>query len=147
MEKSQLLDIIVKLKDSLFMFKDVPDHQIRSIVKNAKFFKYKADELIIKEGTRSEFIYIIISGSCRVLKDESQVAILDHGHVFGEHAALTHEKRNATIITNEDSTILSFKIDFQILDSLFKGYATIYNNIIKELISKINAQNEQLMQK
>jgi len=129
------------------MFKGVPDHQIRSIVKHVKFIKYKANEMIIKQGTSNEFIYIIISGSCRVLKDDAEVATLENGHVFGELAALTHEKRNASIVTNEDCTILSFKIDFNILESLFKGYATIYNNIIDELIAKINSQNEQIAQK
>ena len=64
--------------------------------------QYTAGEVVIKEGDRSEKIFLIISGQVEVTKLNEHhakvyIATLDEGEIFGELGVIQDRKRQATV--------------------------------------------------
>jgi len=74
---------------------------------------FKAGETILREGDTGEHLYLIISGSVEILKDQpthpQQIAILASGDILGEFAVLSNEPRSATAVALEDTKVVMVK--------------------------------------
>ena len=74
---------------------------------------FKAGETILREGETGEHLYLIISGSVEILKEQpnspQQVAILTSGDILGEFAVLSNEPRSATAVALEDTKVVMVK--------------------------------------
>jgi len=75
--------------------------------------KAKKGDVVIKEGEEGDELFIIKSGSVRILKNTLQdepytVVILNAAQniFFGEIGLLLNDRRTATVIAEEDSTFL-----------------------------------------
>jgi serine/threonine-protein kinase len=68
--------------------------------------RYKAGDVIVREGELSESAYVLKSGQCRVTKEADGhlqlLRMLGPGEVFGEVGLITGEVRSATIIAEDD---------------------------------------------
>jgi len=99
-------------------------------------------EQIIQLGNEDKDIFIVLEGECRVMIDKHKtVGVLEKNQVFGEFSPITDTPRSATVKANVPSTILAFKINFDILNNELNGYALIYKNFVSELIKKLNLIN------
>jgi len=71
---------------------------------------YEKDKVIFREGQDSSDAFIIESGKVAVYKlaegKQVRLATLEKGAMFGEMAAITGEKRTATMIALEQSVIV-----------------------------------------
>jgi CRP-like cAMP-binding protein len=71
---------------------------------------YDAGAVIIRQGERDDTVYMVLSGSVRVVYSDSQtevsVAELGPGEVFGELAALQTQPRSANVVTLERTNCL-----------------------------------------
>jgi signal-transduction protein with cAMP-binding, CBS, and nucleotidyltransferase domain len=79
-------------------FNKIPPGNIRQLFMRFKSQKVVADELVIKEGERGEFFYVLETGSAKVQdKQGNLLAALRPGDYFGEEALVGDTTRNATI--------------------------------------------------
>lgn len=79
-------------------FNKIPPGNIRQLFMRFKSQKVAADEVVIKEGERGEFFYVLEAGSARVQdKQGNLLAALRPGDYFGEEALVGDTTRNATI--------------------------------------------------
>jgi len=140
---SKLLEISKKIK----ILHSIPKNVLNKILKDVKIFKYKINELILKEGDEGETIFYILKGSVSVEKDGENIAILGEGHIFGEMAGILHKPRTASVITlEENTTIVSFKINFNLMDSDLSYYfAIIFKNLAEELAEKLANDDTKLI--
>jgi len=68
---------------------------------------FAAGETLFTEGDESFDLYILLSGSVRVLKGGRQVAVIDgDGAYFGEISVLLGTPRTATLVAAEESRLL-----------------------------------------
>ena len=102
----------------LEIFHNIPPANIQSIFQRMQSVPVKKDEVIIKQGDKGDYYYIIISGSCRVLRNgtetgnkEIKIADLTKGNSFGEDALISNSPRNATVIMNTDGTLMRLAKD------------------------------------
>jgi CRP-like cAMP-binding protein len=112
--------------------------------------KFKAGDLIIKEGDRGDSFYILYTGSVQVLQktlanDNIALANLnaEQGVFFGEAALIGHDVRSASVIALTDcSTIVLSGEKFIALceKEPVLGYHVIYR-IAKRLASTIKKTN------
>src|SRR5574344_2122776 len=112
--------------------------------------KFKAGEVIIKEGEKGDSFYILYTASVQVLQktlanDNIALAILkaEQGICFGEAALIGHDVRSASVIALTDcSTILLSGEQFIALceKEPVLGYHVIYR-IAKRLASTIKKTN------
>lgn len=68
--------------------------------------------VVFSEGESDDFLYLIFSGSVTVRKrsgaTELELASLERPAVFGEFAALTGQRRTASIVTRTETRLVCF---------------------------------------
>ena len=69
---------------------------------------FKSKELICKRGEVAKSMYFIVEGSVEVVSEDLKTVydIIETGDFFGETGVLNATKRNATILTSSDDTVL-----------------------------------------
>ncbi len=134
---------LIASKDSIAFFKDMDNEDIRAIVKNVRFMQFKEHETIIYEGGEDEIIYLMLNGECRVSVGKNKVGLIKPGQIFGEFAAITKERRTATIKTNKPTTVIAFQLALEAFDETPYSFSFLYKNVTNELIKKIDLANKK----
>lgn len=148
-------DVIEKLKKIILFsdFKDDYDRMIKvfKLMRKKKFF---AGEIIIEEGDIGDRLYILYTGTVRVLRktlnnEPYTVAILnaDDNIFFGEIALIDNDKRSATVLAEancdtyyidsknfmdlcEDDPYMGYKITLHIAKRLSAGLRKMNKDVI-----------------
>jgi CRP-like cAMP-binding protein len=131
----QNFELIDKIK-KLNVFNRFEENQIKEFVNVCTLKKFAKGEIIINEGSVDNWIYILISGSVKMLKGNQNFGIFKRvGEVFGEMRVIIDSPRSASIIADAETTCLAidfakFKSDFEkvqpvILTILYRMFAEI----------------------
>ncbi|MGR3301735.1 MAG: sigma 54-interacting transcriptional regulator [Candidatus Scalindua sp.] len=125
------------------IFKDLPGKSLEKISKIVQIDSFAKDHIVIKKGSPGVRLYLIKSGSARVVseseEEEFTIATIPDGKCFGEMSLLTGEPCNATVKTNEDSTFYFItKSDF---DDIISENPLIYKHFNKLLAERVDKQN------
>ena len=139
-------DKVLMICKKIKFFKDIELEDLPKIVQSPSIKKYKAGELIIKEGEINREFYYIVKGEVKVVKNiggtRKNLATMSSGRIFGEIATILQKPRNATIIaTNDDTTIFNFNFDKELATKHPKAYSIFITNLAEELCTKINNLN------
>jgi len=123
-----------KLIENVPMFKMIKDHNcLIDLIEKLKPKIFIPGEYIVLEGEVGAEMYVVVRGIVNVLigkgQDREIVATLKDGDVFGEHALITREKRNASVRSKTycDLLVLS-KIDF---DEVMLQYPEFFSSLQK----------------
>ncbi len=103
-------------------FQKIPPANMQTIFMHLQQVKYKEGDIVIKQGQKGDYFYVISQGRCMVTretplnKEGIDLAELVVGDTFGEEALISEEKRNATITMQTDGILMRLgKEDFQAL--------------------------------
>lgn len=133
----------VKVLRKVPLFLDFNKENIKKLVPLFKEEDYPADAYIITEGTVGDSMYIIVSGSVKILKKvaEGEEMVINHlfGETyFGELALIDNLPRSASVVTIEPTKILRLKKS--VLDNLLESNIdiakTFYKNCLKDTFSR-----------
>lgn len=136
----------LKSREDLFeTLKKVPflssyeDKFLRKILELSKLRRYKAGEIITRQGEYDTWLYVILSGEVKVVKDEEEIARLDEqGGTFGELAMIDGEARSASVYAIiENTTCLA--IDGALLDRLDPWERTEFEAVYYRLLAEVLA--------
>ena len=141
--ENKILRRLIDSRASISFFNDMIPEEIKHIVKDAEFIKYDKREAIILQNTDSKEIYFVISGKCKVLVNDKIVGKIEENQIFGEFSSILKEKRNATVETLEETTVLRFNFAFELFKKDPYAFTMLYKNIIDELIKKIIFSNKR----
>lgn len=105
------------------------------------------DSVIIREGEVENSVFLIGTGSIRValqVKDsyEINLSVLKKGNFFGEMALIEEKPRSATVIAQEDSTLLEVK--GKEFSKIIENYPEIAFKVLLKLSERLRG-NERLM--
>lgn len=146
--QSQSLRKLLSVKEKISIFKNIDTSELKAIVAELKFVKFKFKDYIVKEGDESKEIFFIISGECQVFHNNNRIGILKPGVVFGESGAIFKTKRNASVVcASQDATLLSFCIDEDNMEFCAPALATLYKNLAHQINDKLEALNEAFSKK
>jgi len=100
-------------------FLQLPTANIQGLLMRLEERPVKRGEIILQQGNKDEFYYIVKQGKCAVSRrpapkaEDVRLAILSVGDGFGEEALITNGKRNATVTMQENGVLMQLhKKDF-----------------------------------
>ncbi|MDH5298765.1 MAG: cyclic nucleotide-binding domain-containing protein [Desulfobulbaceae bacterium] len=112
---------------------------IKEILQLSKLRRYTPGESITTEGCFDCWIYMLISGSVRVLIQNNEIAVIDRiGDTFGELAVIDGASRSATIEAITDTVCLATDVSF--IDRLSPADHSAFSAVYYRLFAEIVAQ-------
>lgn len=142
-EQSKSLRKLLNVKDKISIFKNIDSADLKAIIYDLKFMKFKYKEYIVKQHDESINIFFIINGECQVFHANKKVGTLRPGEIFGESGVIFKTKRNASVVcASEDATLLSFCIDEDNMEFCAAALATLYKNLAFEINAKLENINK-----
>ncbi|HEY6560247.1 MAG TPA: cyclic nucleotide-binding domain-containing protein [Polyangiaceae bacterium] len=88
------------------LFRPLNDREILRVLQVTEVVAFKDGDNVIEEGDRGEELYIVLSGKCRVVRGEAQLAALLPGDHFGEMALVRSQPRSASVISDGASEVM-----------------------------------------
>jgi len=102
------------------VFQQIPPQCLQMIFMRLQRVDFKAGDVVIQQGSKGDYFYVIRSGRCLVTretpagKENIDLAELGVGGSFGEEALLSEDGRNATVIMQTDGILMRLgRDDFQ----------------------------------
>lgn len=137
-------DRIARILSNIPIFRGMSGEAVNSILDIMKLTEFETDTMVIQQGTEGDTMYIIKSGSVKVVRLEEssqealQLAILQDGEYFGELSLIDSMPRSANVITVEKSEILKLsKTDFdKLLNAQPEIASLFYRNCLQETTSR-----------
>jgi CRP-like cAMP-binding protein len=83
---------------SLPLFANLSGRQLRKIAKSTTEVHYEAGDVIVREGGRTETLFVILEGTAKVVRNERTIARRSSGDFFGEISMIDLRPRAASVI-------------------------------------------------
>lgn len=130
------------------IFRDLPNETVTSFMNDLTVRKFKDKQHVIEEGDAGDSMYIIKSGSTRVvahmLGRELELAVLGEGDVFGEVGFLTGRPRTAAVIASGPLQVYEIsRLDIERLieinPDIIARIEDFYETRVRDTINKIKS--------
>ena len=109
---------------------------------------YQDGQIIFKEGTFGDWVYVIEEGTVEISKDVAGnkviIEVLGPGEIFGEMAFLVDIPRTATARAIGDTTLGI--VDRQYLDEEFNKLSSNFQSILKTLVLRLKKATEAILE-
>jgi CRP-like cAMP-binding protein len=124
------------------LFSLMKRRDLKRIAKLAKHHSYEKGDLIVKEGARDGRLFVIISGEVSVVKDlggpsEKMLRVLRSDNYFGEMALIDDYVRTASVVSNEQTEVLS--LDQWNIREEIRKYPSIAIELLQTLGRRLRA--------
>jgi len=120
-------------------FKDFTKEQVQELLKASMILKFPKGKVIMTEGEIDDTLYIILSGSTKIRKADTDIACIGAGECFGEMAYLCGQVRSATVLAETDCVLI--KISSTLLDKAPADIQLLfYKNFAKTLADRFTVQ-------
>jgi CRP-like cAMP-binding protein len=147
-EQSRSLKKLLSVQNKIAIFKGIDPDELKAIVYNLKFVKFKFKDYVVEQNDISEDIFFIIDGECQVFHNKQKVGSLRPGEIFGEAGAIFKSKRNASVVcASKEATLLSFCIDDNNMEFCSQALAVLYKNLASEINAKLEEINLKFVKK
>ncbi|MEW6753325.1 MAG: cyclic nucleotide-binding domain-containing protein [Candidatus Latescibacterota bacterium] len=143
--QSSLLSTLQKLD----LFQDLSPSQLKVVFGLCQQEVYEEGQLLCKAGADSEKIFILLSGSVRVLTPRGALLVTEEAvTTVGEAGVLTGEKRAATVVA--DTVVTALSIARRPLTRLMQQDAglaiRLYRNVLLMVRQKLIAADQRIEQ-
>ncbi|WP_096896047.1 sigma 54-interacting transcriptional regulator [Candidatus Scalindua japonica] len=137
---------IMEFLGKVSLFKELPRESLEKISAKIQINSFSKDNIVIKRGSVGARLYLIKTGSARVVSESEHeefiIATIPNGKCFGEMSLLTGEPCCATVKANEDSLLYSItKSDFDDIISKNPHINKHFNKLLSERIENQNIKN------
>jgi CRP-like cAMP-binding protein len=136
---------------ALEFFRELSTEEIERVLSCCELKEYPRDTAVIVEGERPKSLFIIISGSFKVVKsvvgnETKMITTFADGEVFGEMSFFEHVPACASVISLDDCRVL--ELDEARFSELVRDSLILENKILHRLLltadSRIRLLNEQI---
>ncbi len=137
---------------TVLIFSELTDEELDDLTDLFVEVKLKKDEMLFKEGDEGKALYVIRDGEIQVSKNikdikEKVLAVLGPRSILGEMALIEEQKRSATTVANQDSTLLEItRSDFNSLIEINPSAGfKIMLNIARLLSNRLRKMDEEFI--
>ena len=129
---------------STAIFRDLSDDQLAEIRSRVKTHTLLRSEVLVRQGTPSNSIYVVISGRFEVWIEGQTSAIneIGVGEPIGEIGFFAGIPRTATIIAARDSVVI--ELDRVSFDDVVRQVPSIYPTLLRTLGRRLAAANTRI---
>jgi len=121
------------------IFEPFQDDELRNLMSMSKIRKYRAGERIFAQGSSDTWLYFLVYGKVRLMKDNKPVAMLaNRGDVFGEMGAIECAPRSASAVAVGDTVCLA--TDIYYIEQLSGTEKMAFGYVIYRVFSGVLAQ-------
>jgi len=142
-------------KDILEKLKQIPalgsftEQDLQELLQFSKILRYKPGDLIIAEGCYEGWIYYLISGKARIIKNGKELTVLQRtGDIFGEMSVIDGSARSASVYSIDDSLCLAIdfsRTDKMVIDNKLALRYTIYRDFSEVLANRLRLTTLELV--
>lgn len=142
-------ELFDKLKESVPFFSNFSDGELLALLKLSAREVFQDEEIIFKEGTRGDKMYIIMAGTVRISKylgnkKEEVLAKLQSGACFGEMGVIDQSPRSArATVEGGEALILVIKESLLKESNVMLAYK-LYKNFSVMLAQRLRETNNKL---
>lgn len=83
---------------SIPLFADLSGRQLRKVLKSATEDRYETGDVVVREGGRTQTLFVILEGTAKVVKNGRTVAQRSAGQFFGEISMIDLRPRTASVV-------------------------------------------------
>jgi ATP/ADP translocase len=145
MEDFELLECVMALKKTA-LFHATAAEKLMAVSEISHLTSFKAGTLISREGEVSDHLYIVRSGSLKIIKSKNNVktilSILHGGEIYGEIGLFNQAPRSASAIAQEDCEL--WVIQRSALKKILLEMPEIAVNLLEALSYKLHKNTEAL---
>ena len=109
--------------------------------------KYEDGQIIFKENSSGDWVYVVISGSVEIFKmigdKKLVIEVLREGEVFGEMSFIGEAKRTATVKAIGETTVGI--IDRDSLDQEFNKLSSDFRSILVALVRRFKKTTDRIV--
>jgi len=147
-----LVDVesVLEILNRIAIFAGLSQKQLYSLFGLLKQVSYKSQEIIFRQGQHPSHIYIVESGSVKlvVYKDDVplELAMFDKGSCFGESSVIGIQPHAATAIASVDTSLIVLSRDslLAIYKSDLELFSILILNIAREISRRLHSSDEVL---
>ncbi len=145
-------EVLKKELQSSAIFSCIEEDDLKTISNFAEIFSYDSGEIIIKEKTVNNGLYVLLGGKLEIVKagkwDDVKIGTLSKNAIFGETSLFKDANATATVKALTASTILLISKEhfLSYIQNHPKAGNVILTYIIFNLLQKLNSTNEELVQ-
>jgi CRP/FNR family transcriptional regulator, cyclic AMP receptor protein len=141
-------EIFTRLKENVTFLKNFNDGELLGVLKSTQREVFQDNEIVFKEGTRGDKMYIIIAGKVKISRnlgrgDEEILVTLESGALFGEMGPIDESPRSARATTIGDTVLLSLRESILRENNLGLAYK-LYKNFSVMLAERLRNTNQRL---
>ena len=111
---------------------------------NPEFRHYEKGDVIIEENTEGDEVFTLITGSAKVMLNNTEVGEINQDEIFGAIAALTNTKRSASIIATSHCDTIVVKSDS--FRDLLAARPDTVQKLINDMARTIVSSNERIIE-
>jgi CRP-like cAMP-binding protein len=122
------------------LFAGISDESMARLAEVAGEVDFPAGQFIVRQGQVGSGLYVILSGSIRVVRGSTEIARLGVGEFFGELSVVDQQPRMASVEAIEDTRCLALA-SWDLLRLLQDDHA-LSLNLIRGLSGRLRAAGE-----
>ena len=141
--------LLEKFRDQVELFSSFTNEEILTVLRIASDKLNLTDgDIVFREGSPGNKMYVILSGQVRIsrslgLEGEEELAILEHGQIFGEMGLIDSAPRSARATSLGKQTILLVLNDNSMKELNGDLIYKFYRNFSSLLARRLRAANDQ----
>ena len=130
------------------LFRALNDREILRLLQVVEVHPYKDADVVIREGDRGEELFIVLTGSVKVMRGDTELARFKPGDHFGEMALVRNQPRSATVISDLDSELMVIRRTdfFDILRNEHQLAVKLLWQFLGALADRLDETNRELGQ-
>jgi PPM family protein phosphatase len=91
------------------LFARLAERELMRVMQVAEVRAFEPGQWVIRDGDRGDELFIVLSGTVKVLKGEAVLTMLGRGEHFGEMALIRSQPRSADVVSETQSEIIAIR--------------------------------------
>jgi CRP-like cAMP-binding protein len=133
--------MLSNVMESSALFRPFGKRDRRALIQRFRAREVRPGDLVIREGQRSDGLYVVLAGQVEVRKENRVLAQLKEGELFGEMSLLEKTPATATVCATKRTSLL--RLPREDFDALILSHPQVLI-LVSELTEDRRKQNQAL---